>query len=338
MALLIIALSSVSAEGTDVEVPTEVSSQASNHLLKLAKRIEESLARCFEVGDALCLGDQVIMSGAKQRGLVAHWTFDELYAIDESGNDNHIVDTVTAGPPSTDTSYRVVDSPTLAVGEFTLDLRIYPLDVQASGFRSIISRRSYSAQSPTLMLYPGNNKLSVRVSTTNSANEGLTSNAAIPPRRWTQLTVVAREKTLKLFVNGSLDSSIGLRGELVPGSGDLFLGRKLDIQGFNGYLDDVKLYNYALGGGLVASFTSPRLTGIGAPFRVQLAATHCSMQEASARGLCATGCRLCTLDQLYRGAAHVARVNGWLHDSNRIWHSGIPHAPPNETRAALCCC
>eukprot|EP00371_Babesia_bovis_P001775 XP_001610422.1 hypothetical protein [Babesia bovis T2Bo] len=82
---------------------------------------------------------------------------------------------------------------------------------------------------------------------------------------------------------------IALRGDLVPGAGDLFFGRKLDIQGFKGYMDDVKLYNYAMGSGLIASLSHPNLTGIVAPFRIQLASTHCSIQEASSRGLCATG-------------------------------------------------
>ncbi|GFE53699.1 concanavalin A-like lectin glucanase family protein, putative [Babesia ovis] len=343
--LLAAAFSSAEKEGSGFESLSDVTPK---HIVKLPKQAPDRFSRCFEVGEALCLGEQVMMPKSKQRGLIASWTFDAIEPLDESGNGNHIVDKVTAGPPSTghgcsavfdeDTSYRVVDSPSLDVQEFTLDLRIYPLDSQGTGFRSIVSRRSYYAQSPTLMLYPQSNRLSVRVSTTDSVNEGLTSNAAVPPRRWTQITVVAREKTLKLFINGSLDSAIALRGDLVPGSGDLFLGRKLDTQGFNGYLDDVKLYNYAMAGGLAASFANPSLTGMGAPFRIQLAATHCSMQEASSNGLCASGCKLCTLDQLYRGAAHVARVNGWLHDSNRIWHAGIPHAPPSETRAALCCC
>ncbi|GBE59735.1 concanavalin A-like lectin glucanase family protein, putative [Babesia ovata] len=325
-----------------------VSPKSHTYLERLSKRVSESFSRCFEVGNAICLGNQVITTRAPERGLVAFWTFDKLYPIDESGYGNHIVDHVTAGPPSTghgssavfdeDTSCRVVGSPTIAVSEFTLNLRLYLLDSNSLGFRNIISRTRYAAQSPTVLLYPLSNKLSVRVSTEDSANEGLTSNAAIPLRRWTQLTVVAKGKTLKLYVNGMLDSAIALRGELVPGSGDLYLGRKFDTPGFSGYLDDVKLYNYALGPGLVAAFANPSLTGFGAPFRVQLASTRCTLQEANANGFCAPGCRLCTLDQLYRSAAHVARINGWLHDSNQIWHKGIPHAPPNDTRAAICCC
>nr|BAN64940.1 membrane protein, putative [Babesia bovis] len=349
VALLISAVAVLADEEPEgVQKLTDVVPESHDRLKQLSQQMLQRFHNCFEVGQALCLGEHVIKSTANQQGLVGHWTFDLIEPVDESGNGNHILDTVDAGPPSTghgssaifdpDTSYSVADSPSLGVQEFTLDLRVYLLETRSSGFRNVISRRSYYAQSPTVMLYPQSNRLSIRVSTSNSANEGMTSNGTVPPRRWTQLTVVARQRTLKLYINGSLDSAIALRGDLVPGAGDLFFGRKLDIQGFKGYMDDVKLYNYAMGSGLIASLSHPNLTGIVAPFRIQLASTHCSIQEASSRGLCATGCKLCTLDQLYRGAAHAARVNGWLHDSNRVWHVGIPHAPPNEKHAALCCC
>lgn len=325
-----------------------VSPSGQEQLLKLAKRVDESFTRCFEVGQAICLGQEVLTSGARQNGLVAHWSFDHIYPIDESGNGNHIIGPVVSGPSSSghgssaafdeSAGCRVLSSASLEFQEFTLNLRLYLLGEYDSSFRAIVSRSNYSAQGPTVLLHPTNNKLSVRVSTTESPLEGFTSNANIPLRRWTQVTVVASKGALKLYINGMLDSLIALRGELVQNSGDLFIGKSFDLPGFEGYLDDLKLYNYAMGERLVPAFVSSGLTGFDASFRVQLASTGCTLKEAMSSGLCSRGCKLCTLDQLYRNAAHVARVNGWMHRSNQIWHKGIYNTAPNEKRVALCCC
>ncbi|GIX66201.1 concanavalin A-like lectin/glucanase family protein [Babesia caballi] len=98
--LLVGAMLSVAGADDAHNVLTQVAPANKEYLVKLAKRVDESLARCFEVGSALCLGEEVLMGRAKERGLVAHWSFDKMYPIDESGNGNHIVDEVTAGPPS----------------------------------------------------------------------------------------------------------------------------------------------------------------------------------------------------------------------------------------------
>lgn len=336
------------AGACDAEIIAGVTPINQDQMLKLAKRVDESFYRCFEVGSSLCLGGRVFTTRAIERGLVAHWSFDKIHPIDESGNGNHIINPVTAGPPSNghgssgvfdeDTSCRVLSSATLDVQEFTLNLRLYLLGGYSSRFRNIISRNNYASQAPTLLLYPGNNKLSVRVSATDSLTEGMTSNSAIPLRRWTQITVVALKRILKLYINGMLDSSISLRGELVQNSGDIFIGKAIDLPGFKGYIDDVKLYNYAISTKEIPAFVSPSLTGLDAPFKVQLASTLCTFQEATISGLCPLGCKLCTLDQLYRNAAHAARINGWMHHSNQIWHKGVYNALNNDKRVLLCCC
>ncbi|KAK1442105.1 ookinete protein [Babesia gibsoni] len=339
---------SAHVSANEVNVLAGVTPVTKDQLLKLERRVHESFSKCFQVGGAICLGESVLAPHATERGLVAHWNFDKLHPIDESGNGNHIITPVRAGPPSNghgssaifdeETSCRVLASPSLEFREFTLNLRLYLLDGYSSDFRAIISRLSYDRQGPTVLLHPRNNKLSVRVSTTYSSTEGITSNSDIPPRRWTQITVIASKKTLKLYINGMLDSAIALGGEIVVNSGDMFIGKSMNLQGFKGFLDDVKLYNYAINPKLVPSLASPSLTGFDSAFRVQLASTHCTLKEATSKGLCAIGCKLCTLDQLYRNAAHVARANGWMHRSNQIWHTGIYNTTQSDKRVALCCC
>ncbi|BAM38767.1 uncharacterized protein TOT_010000234 [Theileria orientalis strain Shintoku] len=324
-------------------------------LMDLAKMFDKSLFNSFQISNSVCLGENVIISQLGVKGLVGYWNFDKLYPVDESGNGNHFYTPTYSGPPSNgilvvfhdfirsriesslyERSYKIRSSSSLDLDAFTLSFKVYLLGDYSSSFRNFMSRNDYNLQSPNILLYPYNNKLSVRVFTTTGDIEGLSSNSSLPPRRWTQVTVVCSEESVKIYINGMLDNSIKLRGKLHKGSGDLVMGRALKYEGFRGYVDDLRLYNYAMGSHEVAAFVSDSLTGFDNSFRVQLGCTFCEHSAAMSNGFCPSGYKLCSLDQLYISGAHIARVNGWLHSSNQIWYKDLKNFG-DENRAALCC-
>ncbi|UKK00181.2 hypothetical protein MACK_000251 [Theileria orientalis] len=315
-------------------------------LMDLAKLFDKSLFNSFQISNSVCLGENVIISQLSVKGLVGYWSFDTLYPLDESGNGNHFYTPTYSGPPSNghgssllftnDSSYKIRSNSSLDLDVFTLSFRIYLLGDYSSSFRNFMSRNDYNLQSPNILFYPYNNKLSVRVFTTTGDIEGLSSNSSLPLRRWTQVTVVCSEESVRIYINGMLDNSIKLRGKLYKGSGDLVMGRALKYEGFRGYVDELRLYNYAMGSHEVAAFVSDSLTGFDNSFRVQLGCTFCEHNVATSNGFCPSGYKLCSLDQLYISGAHIARVNGWLHSSNQIWYKNLKNIG-EDNRAALCC-
>ncbi|AFZ80352.1 hypothetical protein BEWA_032050 [Theileria equi strain WA] len=342
----------------DIDVVKRDYATVESNLERLQESANISLSNLMHVNNALCLGKwqlytltiladkSILLPNNKVDGLVGYWTFDRLHPIDESGNGNHINTQVTYGPPSnghgssllfgSDTSYNIKASKSLDLGSFTLAFWIYLTGDYSSHFRMLISRNGHTSQSPTILLYPYDNRLSVRVETTVGNVEGLSSNSSIPQRRWTHISVVAKEDSLKLYVNGMLDNSIGLNGKLVKSSGDITLGRKFKHPGLKGYMDELRIYNYPMGTHEIASFASNSLTGFDSPYRVQLGSTSCEYKDANANGFCPSGYKICSLDQLYISGAHIARVNGWMHSSNQIWHKDLTNID-DTYRVALCC-
>ncbi|CBZ55752.1 conserved hypothetical protein [Neospora caninum Liverpool] len=217
-------------------------------VLNFADRIYD---KCFSVPNSLCLGgtSQIITANAVPEGLSAWFTFDEIYPVDQSGNGNHMHRAPRAGPPHNGkgasaafvngASGTIKSSPTLESSDFT---RL--LDVPFGRLERLLS--SDANQTPTILLYPKTRKLSIRVTTTDSTSEGIPSRGSLPLRRWTHIAVTANESRLKLFINGVKDNQVALRGVVVSNSGDMVIGSTLENSGFEGYIDDLRLYSRAL--------------------------------------------------------------------------------------------
>jgi hypothetical protein len=95
-----------------------------------------------------------------------------------------------------------------------------------------------------------------RISTTVSGNEEGDSTAALGLDTWTHLAYVKASNKLKLYLNGTLDSEVGLAGTSVSNTGPLYIGKDPWSPGFSGALDDLRVYNHALSaGGVTALYT-----------------------------------------------------------------------------------
>jgi hypothetical protein len=93
---------------------------------------------------------------------------------------------------------------------------------------------------------PDSNRIHFRISTKSDWNEGGNSVGAISLNRWTHVTYVKAGKSLKLYIDGRLDAVAPLAGISVSNTGPLYLGQNPWSAGFDGALDDIRIYSFAL--------------------------------------------------------------------------------------------
>lgn len=105
--------------------------------------------------------------------------------------------------------------PTYDTKEFTLSFWVFLLKGNTDGWRTLVYKGSSSQEmTPSILLWPGDTRLHVRVSTDKLWNEGLDSTGAIPLRKWVHIAVSYSDQLLQLYLNGMLDSQVILQGSL----------------------------------------------------------------------------------------------------------------------------
>jgi Tc toxin complex TcA C-terminal TcB-binding domain/Concanavalin A-like lectin/glucanases superfamily len=141
--------------------------------------------------------------------------------------------------------------------DFSLSFWIY-LDSDGSGnWRSVLYKGHEVDPNPSvensnrtfaIFLYPDSNALHYRIGTVKNWNEGGDSIQKVSINQWTHIAYVKRGRELELSINGKKDSSVLLSGNVVATSDNLYMGKTPYPygNGFNGALDDVKIYNFAL--------------------------------------------------------------------------------------------
>ncbi|KAL8432307.1 hypothetical protein Efla_000891 [Eimeria flavescens] len=282
---------------------------------------------CFSVQNSLCFGgtSQVVSGNSVPEGLGAWLTFDYLYSADQSGNGNHMHRTPRAGPSHNGrgasaafvkgASSKIKSSPTLESQDFTVSFWMYLLSDSNGLFRNIVSKGSEASQTPSILLYPDSRRLSVRVTTEDSASEGMASTGSLPLRRWTHVAVTASENRLKLFLNVSACSNQFLRGNVVPNAEDIVVGASIENPGFEGYIDDFRVYNKGLKDHEISAMNMPALTGTKTTHYMKLpliGCDSCGYDFAVNSNMCGEpAAHLCSLQELYQGGIHAARINGF---------------------------
>lgn len=99
---------------------------------------------------------------------------------------------------------------------------------------------------PTVLLWPKERRLHIRVSTEVSSNEGLDSKAVLPLRRWTYLGMIFTNQVIRLYVNGILDTEVILKGQVTPNQGPFYIGKDPQHAGVKCFLDDFRIYKGAI--------------------------------------------------------------------------------------------
>jgi len=321
------------------------------------------LEGCFEVGKSMCIegGDGKVFNlrpPATLLDLEIWYTFDQSLPVDESGHKNHLQDakgaltSVVAGPGilgrGASASFdgremrQIPATERMASSSFTVALWLYLLEDSIGGWRTIFSVGSSPDDLlPALLLYPDERRLHARLSKQVDKNNGvLDSSGIIPLRRWTHIALVSTGGVLRLYINGQKDGEaiVGEARSIAEDQGAfLHLGRDPWRAGVKAYMDDFRWYSRVIQPSEIRALTFPSLTGIGVDF-VHLGCTSCTYPEAVDR--CTSSRRsLCSLQDLFAGGFHTARVMGWLPAVPEVWYyneRGVDLFAGNK-KLGLCC-
>lgn len=331
---------------------------------------EGPLSECLQVPTGLCLkGAQgtpgvVVSPDATVQDMVLWYRFDKSLPVDESGRSRHLLDEAGALSPvpvgpgvmgrggsaafdGRGVRRRVPRLEAFESRAFTVTLWLYLLEDSVGSWRTIFSRGSNPDQtSPALLLRPDSRRLHVRVASPRVEGGSLEATGLLPMRRWTHIAVTSTGSVLRLYVNGLKDGEViveepGATADAVEelgaeGGGDLHIGADPWRAGTKSYLDDFRWYDRALSQAEIKSMTLPSLTGMGADF-VSLGCSSCKF--ADAQRSCGRRSHLCTVQELFSGGLHTARVMGWLAISPEVWfHEAQGDERFTETyKLGLCC-
>jgi hypothetical protein len=158
--------------------------------------------------------------------------------------------------------------------EFTWSVWIYINSLYNSGvegqYRHIFHKGNSKLQSngtnfpnncPGLYIAPNTNSLVLMMNTYENINEDITV-PDIPINKWVNVIIRCQNKTLDIYVNGSIIRSLELQGVPKQNYGDVFVAMN---GGFNGYISNLWYFNHALGTSAIQSLAQggPNTTLVG---------------------------------------------------------------------------
>ena len=290
---------------------------------------------CFDVPISLCSnkGQKILTSLNKPNNLIGWYTFDEIYPIDSSGHNKHGSGTLLPGPSAFikgqsayfngENMLTIKNDENLytKTNSISLTFWLYLLEDSTDNWRTIITKgNNIQELTPTIMLWPKERRLHVRVSTDMFWNEGIESRGIIGLKQWTFISVVISGQMMQLYINGNLDSQMILKGKVIGNKGDFYIGKDPWRTGTKMYLDDLKIYNTGIGSKQIEAesyFTNPLI----GPNYAVLGCEKCTFLEAlNSCGNNAFGSyHMCSFEELYSGGYLLARKNGWLKFGTEFW-------------------
>lgn len=223
-------------------------------------------------GDSARLDEVVVHDGALTAGQVAGvaspsipdalWAYYPLEgnAQDESGNnfDGVLSGTTTQAAVnglglkfdgSNSDEITVADDPALRPGANDSDFTVsYWMNVQqgfTGSWRTITQKGANSSERTFAMwMRPFDNRMHYRISSDEAWNIGGDSETAIVIGKWTHVTYVKRGNLLSLYLNGSLDASAAIPGDVISNTGDIHIGDSPWFSGTAMVLDDYRIYSH----------------------------------------------------------------------------------------------
>jgi len=279
-------------------------------------------------------GKKVLAADAAPKSLLAHYTFDDAHGLDTSGAHNHLVKAPAFGPGVGGRGHaarfvgvdyaevRHTPSYAEAGAAFTVEMWMYLRQDSTGDWRTVLHKGGRDEErTPTLFLEPLTRGLEFFVSTTDVGQpmgERLWSNSFVPLHRWTHLAAVAEGHSLRLYINGLLDSENVTVGTIVHNNGPFFIGGDpwRAAGGVDAFVDEFKFYGRALTTDEIQAAASHALGGVEPAF-VELGCLGCSLEAAAST--CAANYHLCNLMDLYSGGYMLARSMGWATSSSNVW-------------------
>ena len=199
-------------------------------------------------------------SASNTSGLVAAYGFDEangLYVEDASGSGNYGV--ISGSSTRVANSLfgnalklngannwvTVQNSPSLALATgMTLEAWVYPT-VPMCGASTVIMKEGASAE--TYLLAANNNTSQPMSAVWTGSEVTVGGSTQVPPNLWTHLAATYDGQYQSLYVNGVLVNMMPQTGAVTTSSGVLRIGGNALWGGyFQGYIDEVRIYNRAL--------------------------------------------------------------------------------------------
>jgi hypothetical protein len=334
---------------------------------KNEKQFEISQCELITEGP-ICLsnGDRVFLPAAQPKSLIAHWSFDDSKPLDDSGNNNHAVNSVKAGPALGGTGHSAyfsngdfLEVPHNKQFESAVDFSIsfwFYLLTEKKDENNILEvlcplvqkgsddllNRSYS-RFPAIFFDRKNKKFKIYAKTNLenvSEGEAFASNARANYKKWLHIALIKKSSIVLFYVNGILDAQMELKGEPILNNGSLFIGNTpafKDKCKLNFLIDEMRFYNRAIEEDYVQAEASPALGGIEPNF-VQLGCFDCGIKEAI--NSCKEGYKLCSSIEMHTAGYQISRAMGWIKFDTHIWtNAAVEHEKDFEGKKglALCC-
>jgi len=147
--------------------------------------------------------------------------------------------------------------------EFTWSTWVYIDDLQynAGKYKHVFHKGNDSVSTtglnfpnnaPGLYIAPNTNAFVIVMNTYDTINEEITI-PDIPLNKWISVIIRCENKTLDVYINGTIAKSMQLIGVPKQNYGDVYVGMN---GGFSGYLSNLWYYNYALGTASIQNITS----------------------------------------------------------------------------------
>jgi len=307
----------------------------------------------------ICLfgGRKVLLPDAHPKGLVGHWTFDQVKPIDTSGNYNHGKNSIPPGPgvgargaSALFNGFDYVEvphSPSFAAQEFAVTFWAFlshaPVAHGADRLCPLLHKgKVNNDHAPSLLLNTRTRALKFVVSTDSDehpSGEFVESNARMPVQRWTHFALVRKAHGLQLYVNGILDAEKTPTAATVLNEGPLYIGAVpwlRDTCNLNVLIDEVRFYSRTLDHDEVQAEAAPALGGIEPGF-MHFGCSDCTVEKAAES--CRDGYHLCTAMELHTGGYQVARTMGFVDWTSHVWtHAALKEEANKEALGVGLCC
>jgi hypothetical protein len=170
----------------------------------------------------------------KAKNLIGWWTFDDKFATDHSGNGLDANEIPDVGPSYCISPFNLLvmrgysaafDGNTMMTvnnhqafietSDISVTFWVYLLEDSTGNWRTLLNKgENIEELTPTIMLWPKERRLHVRVSTEKFWNDGLESKGVINLKQWVHIAVVVSGQMIQLYINGNLDNQTILKGKV----------------------------------------------------------------------------------------------------------------------------